>query len=395
MLIHFSFSVVFYYGFSAFFEPISREFDWPRAVTAGAFSVRQVESGLSSPVSGFLVDRFGSRKVAMGGVALGTLGLFGLGLIQEAWHFYLCVILVSMGSGSALNAFPAATINWFRRLRGRALGLMSSGPVLAGLFVPLLVVLIQALGWRAAMLLLAVVVGFICFPAAMLIRHRPEPYGYGPDGDPPGAAPEGTFVGEKSAGYGSGIGVREALRTRSFWVIAAIFGVHYLGPSAVFIVQIPYFESVGFSPEAAASTVAVFTILSGIGRLGTGFLLDRFDKRLVVVGLLACDLVGLLVLVNVSSYWMVVPFALCFGIGFGGMLPTRNVLIRDSFGARRFASIYGMMGSVTVGFGIVAPLLVGWSMDLTGSYRPAFLIVAALIAIAVPLPLLLKRYQLT
>ncbi len=395
MLIHFSFSVAFYYGFSAFFEPISQEFDWPRAVTAGAFSVRQVESGFSSPISGFLVDRFGSRKVALGGVALGSLGLFGLGLIQEAWQFYLCVILVSMGSGSALNAFPAATINWFRRLRGRALGVMSSGPVFAGLFVPLVVLLIHSLGWRAAMLVLACMVALICFPAAMLIRHRPEPYGYAPDGDPPGTPQAPTVIRMGEAARDLGIGARQALRTRSFWIIAAIFGVHYMGPSAVFIVQIPYFESVGFSPGAAASTLAVFTVLSGIGRLGTGFLLDHFDKRLVVMGLLACDLAGMLVLVNVTAYWMVIPFALSFGVGFGGMLPSRNVLISEFFGARNFASIYGLMGSVTVAFGILAPLLVGWSMDLTGSYRPAFLAVAAMIACAIPLPFLLRRSQLT
>jgi MFS family permease len=387
MVIHFAFSVVFFYGFSAFFEPISREFDWPRAVTAGAFSLRQVESGFTSPLSGLLVDRLGTRKVAVSGVAVGVAGLLGLGLMQEVWQFYACVMLVSMGSGAALNAFPVATINWFRRLRGRALGVMSSGPVLAGVFVPGIVLLIERQGWRSAFITLGVAVAALCFPAAMLIRHRPEPYGYHPDGDPPRQEAGGVRL---PAGNFEGMGVGEAVRSRAFWIIAAVLGVHYMGPSAVFIVQVPYFEGVGFTPAAAASTIGVFTVLSAIGRLGTGVLLDRFDRRLVVAGLLACDLGGVLVLVNITEYWMVFPFALLFGIGFGGMLPARNVLVSEHFGARRFASIYGLLGSASVAFGVVAPLMVGWSFDLTASYRPAFLAVACCIAATIPLPLLLR-----
>ena len=389
MTIHFTFSFTYFYGFSAFFEPITRHFGWPRTLTSGAFSLQQVEMGLSSPVSGFLVDRFGARKVSLVGVLLFGLGLLALSLIQAAWQYYLCILATSMGATLCLTSFPAATINWFRRRRGRALGVMSCGPVLSGLFVPLVVVLVKNLGWRGALSVLAVTSWAIGLPAAMLLRHRPEPYGYLPDGDttPPEALPR-TSPAQTST---PGLTVRQALRSQAFWLLAVVIGVHQMGPSAVFIVQIPYFESLGFSPEVAASTVGVFTVLSGIGRLGSGFLLDTLDRRLMLTGVLAADCLGLLVLVNITEYWMVIPFGLLFGIGFGGMQPTRNVLISDYFGTRNFASIYGLLTSVHILFGIAAPLMVGFSADFTGSYKPAFLAVCALIALCLPLPWVLRR----
>ena len=101
----------------------------------------------------------------------------------------------------------------------------------------------------------------------------------------------------------------------------------------------------------------------------------------MLTGVLAADCLGLLVLVNITEYWMVIPFGLLFGIGFGGMQPTRNVLISEYFGTRNFASIYGLLTSVHILFGIAAPLMVGFSADFTGSYkRPSWPYVRSLLS---------------
>lgn len=401
MVIHFSVSVAFIYGFQAFFNPITQHFGWPRTVTAGAFSFQRLEGGIVSPVAGFLVDRLGARKMAVGGVFFIGLGLVALSQIQEVWHYYLGFLVISVGMSATFAGFPAAVVNWFRRLRGRALGVMSSGPVPSGLFVPLIVILIELVGWRNALLFLGLAFMALCVPAATLIRHAPEPYGYRPDGDPPdenlsiGAA----GMGADDAGppvaiarIATGLSIRQALTSPAFWLLALIFGVHQMGPGALFVVQIPYFESIGFSSASAASTLGVFTVLSGIGRLGAGYLMDVTErKERLVVGLLAANALGLFILVNISGYWMVFPFALFFGIAFGGMIPGRSILISEYFGTRNFASIQGIINSVDVLFGIATPFLVGLSFDLTQSYKPAFIGIAALIALAAPLPLLLQK----
>lgn len=396
MVIHFSISVAFVYGFQAFFNPITRHFGWPQSVTAGAFALQRLEGGILSPFAGLLVDRFGTRKMAMGGVFVIGLGFLWLSQIQEAWHYYLGFLILSLGQSAQFATFPAATVNWFRRLRGRALGIMSSGPIPSGLFVPLVVILVRQAGWRTALIVLGLAYWAVCLPAAALIRHRPEPYGYRPDGDPEPAGPSSAAAspgpaGEAAHGDGAGMPVRKAVRNRAFWLLALILGLHQMGPGALFVVQVPYFQSIGFSAEAAAFTIGIFTVLSGIGRLGGGYLMDVADRRFVVVGLIAANVAGMLILVNITDYWMVFPFALLFGIAFGGMMPARSVLISDYFGIRNFASVAGLIQSVDVVFGIATPFLVGMSFDLTESYKPAFMFIAFLIALAIPLPLLLKK----
>ena len=400
MVIHFWVSVAFVYGFQAFFNPITQHFGWPRTVTAGAFAFQRLEGGIVSPIAGFLVDRLGARKMGMGGALFIGLGLVALSQIQEVWHYYAGFLVISLGMSATFAGFPAAVVNWFRRLRGRALGVMSSGPIPSGLFVPLVVVLIEQAGWRNALLFLGLAFLAICVPAATFIRHAPEPYGYRPDGDPPeeGLSAGAAVVGADGAGSpvaaastATGLTIRQALTSPAFWLLALIFGVHQMGPGALFVVQIPYFESIGFSSASAASTVGVFTVLSGIGRLGAGYLMDVTDRKRIVVGLLAANALGILILVNITDYWMVFPFAFFFGIAFGGMIPGRSILISEYFGTRNFASIQGLINSVDVLFGIATPFLVGLSFDFTQSYKPAFVGIAALIALAAPLPLLLRK----
>ncbi len=400
MVIHFSVSVAFVYGFQAFFNPITQHFGWPRTVTAGAFAFQRLEGGIVSPIAGFLVDRLGARKMAVCGALFISLGLVALSQIQEVWHYYLGFLVISVGMSATFAGFPAAVVNWFRRLRGRALGVMSSGPVPSGLFVPLIVILIELVGWRNALLFLGLAFLTMCVPAATLIRHAPEPYGYRPDGDPPdedlptGAAvmgADGARPPVAVASTATGLSIRQALTSPTFWLLALIFGVHQMGPGALFVVQIPYFESIGFSSASAASTVGVFTVLSGIGRLGAGYLMDVTDQRRLVVGLLAANALGLFILVNITGYWMVFPFAFFFGIAFGGMIPGRSILVSEYFGTRNFASIQGLINSVDVLFGIATPFLVGLSFDLVQSYKPAFIGIAILIALATPLPLLLRK----
>jgi MFS family permease len=158
-----------------------------------------------------------------------------------------------------------------------------------------------------------------------------------------------------------------------------------MGTSALIVHLIPYFESIGFTRAQGASVLGFYTVLSIFGRLGGGWIMDYVDKRLVLAGLLVCQVIGLLILANVTTYWQTVPFALFYGVAFGGMIPSTSFIVSAYFGTRSFGTIQGFMNAATAGTGMIAPVLMGWIFDKTQSYVPAIIILMAVAAAAIPL----------
>ena len=295
MALHFYFSVIFIYGMGAFFRPITVQLGWTRAQYSVAAGLQRIEGSIASPVVGLLVDRIGSRRIVFVGITLATIGMVLLSRMQSLFGFYSAYIVVALGmSGVVGIPFMAAAARWFNRRRGRAMGLMFSGATFSGVLIPVLVLSIESLGWRDTMLISAAGILVVGIPAVLIVRDRPEPYGYLPDGDAP-VADDDQATGSAAAPPQQGIRVADALRMRSFWVLTLIFGLTSMGPSAMFLHQIPYFESIGFSATAAGTTVATFTLLSGLGRVGAGFLMDFVERRMVGQRVLAHDRVRALV----------------------------------------------------------------------------------------------------
>ncbi len=393
MAVHFYLGAVFIYGMSAFLTPMTTLLRWSRAQFSIAAGLQRLEGSVASPVVGFIVDRFGPRRVILVGAVLASVGMLAMSQVHSLWAFYAAYVVVALGMSSTIGIpFTAAVANWFRRRRGRAMGVMFSGPILSGPMVPLLVIAIEAWGWRPAMAATSLGMLLILLPAGALVRHRPEPYGYLPDGDDPNrAAVDASRPSAAPTSAEAGLRVRDALRMRSFWVLTVIFGLTAMGPGAMFLHQIPYFESIGFSRAEAASTFATFSVLSGFGRIGAGWLMDYVERRMVVAALVLLNVVGFLVLVATTEYWHTVLYALLFGTAFGGMIPARPILTSVLFGTRAFGAITGLMQSLAVVGGVAAPVVLGMVYDTTGSYKPAILAITALVALAIPLTLLLPR----
>ncbi len=178
---------VFSHGFSAFFNPIVKEFGWSRALTSVAFSIQRTETGAAAPLVGLLIDKFGPHKVMLTGVLIAGTGFILLSRINSLWTFYLAIFVVAVGMslGTFIVAFATVSV-WFQDKRGRALAIMSAGSAgLGGTIVPGLVWLISIYEWRTA--LVAVGIGFwvVGIPTALVMRSRPEDYGYLPDGREP------------------------------------------------------------------------------------------------------------------------------------------------------------------------------------------------------------------
>ena len=390
--LNFYLSIVFFQGFQVFFLPILNEFGWSRAVTSGAFSLRQLESGLLAPFIGFLVDRWGPRVVILAGIVLGAAGMIMMGFINSLWTFYAAFLIASLGtSGSSHGvSWSVAVANWFDRLRGRALGIAMMGPVVGGPFVVVVAVLNGWFGWRSALILLGIGMLVVGIPLGMVARSRPEKYGMLPDGDTQPSTGEAQAAGQWDAAYGAndGMTVAEAVGTREFWLLMVLFASMFMGISGLMVHLIPMMEDMGYSSAQAAAILGIMFLLSGIGRVGAGFLADMLDFVKVMVGLIAFQIIGLLLLgmLGPGQLWLTGLFLLLFGIGFGGTIPLRPFLMMQIFGPRSFGALQGLVQGGAIGAGMVGPVFYGWVFDTRGSYDLA--IYASIGTILVSLPLL-------
>jgi NNP family nitrate/nitrite transporter-like MFS transporter len=163
-----------------------------------------------------------------------------------------------------------------------------------------------------------------------------------------------------------------------------------MGVSGLNVHLIPYLETIGFTPGQGASVLAFYTILSAFGRLGGGWAMDYLSPRIVLASLLICLAISLIMLANLNSYWMVIPFALLYGTAFGGMLPARSGILSFYFGPKNFGAINGLAQSATILTGVLSPVLMGFVFDKTDSYVLSFYIISAISVMAIPFTLIAK-----
>ena len=395
--LNFYLSIVFFQGFQVFFLPILHEFGWSRALTSGAFSLRQLESGLLAPVIGFMVDRWGPRVVILVGVVLGGVGMIMMGFINSIWTFYAAFLLASLGtSGSSHGvSWSVAVANWFNKLRGRALGIAMMGPVVGGPFVVVVALLNGMLGWRVALILLGIGLLVVGIPLSMVARARPEKYGLLPDGATQREREETTDSSRLAApgGASDGMTVAQAVVTREFWLLMMLFASMFMGISGLMVHLIPMLEDMGYSSAQAAAILGLLFLLSGIGRLGAGFLADMLDFVKVMGGLIAFQIVGLLLLglMEPGQLWLVGLFLLLFGIGFGGTIPLRPFLMMQIFGARSFGALQGLVQGGAIGAGMAGPVFYGWVFDTRGTYDLAIYASIGTILVSLPLLFFMRR----
>jgi MFS family permease len=224
----------------------------------------------------------------------------------------------------------------------------------------------------------------IGWPLSRVVRHRPEPYGLLPDGDEPGPA---NVQGDVRPGAGpdeASVGTAQALRTRTFWLLAGSVALSMAAQNAVVVHAIPHLSGIGLPSTFAASIVATMTLVSIAGRIGFGWLGDRFQKRYVMALAFGLQVVGLAIFATVSEPWHLIPFLAIYAPCYGGTVPLRPAMQGEYFGRRSFGAIQGLvMGCTSLG-GMIGPVFAGRMFDLFGSYRLAFFILTAVAACAVP-----------
>jgi len=371
---------VIFFGFTAIFEPIANEFGWSYAQISLAASLRSLGIGLLAPFLGMLVDRWGPRKLIFSGVIIIGVGLVLLSQTTSLSMFYGTFILIAVGiSTCAETVLITAVANWFWRKICIATGIMTCGWGFSGLLIPVVVSLIDGFGWRIAMAFFGLGCLVIGLPLSLLIRHSPEQYGYVPDGEiGAGVIPN---QGQTSAQIvEEDIGAKQALKSTTFWHITLALMGHSLMLSAVVTHVMPYLSSIGITRVMSSLVASAIPLFSISGRLGFGWAGDRLDKKRVTAGTLVPICLSMLCFEYASTLgaWLLVPFVILFGVGYGGISTMGAPLLREYFGRSRFGTILGLtMGIVQLGSVIGAPLA-GWVFDNWGSYQGLWLALAGL-----------------
>ena len=385
------------YGLGLFSIPLMAQFGWSRAQLSGGLSLSRLEGGLVGPIEGILVDRFGPRVMMFIGVPLIALGFYMLSRLEDlisftGWDslvlFYIIYVLFitlggSLGTGTAANT---AIANWFVRRRGMAIGIISSGIGWgAGLWVPVIGYVIEHYSWQQASYAATFAVLAIGLPAAAVMRHRPEKYGYLPDGDTPESlAAEAARPPEQrrySAANEENFTLRQAIRTRAFWIMAFAFSIRVAITSAVTLHMVPLLQDLGYSLVVAAYVSSAQAILSNVGRIGIGSLGDGRNKKAIYIMCLCGLLVGVIAFAYATDIWQIALFLLLYGPAYGGMNTLAPSLRGEYFGRHHFGSIGGAMGPINTLGTVSGPLFAGFMWDRTGSYKTSMLIFAGLVVI--------------
>lgn len=374
-----------FHGFTVYFLPLQNEFGWSRALVATGFSVTRTESALLGPLEGWAIDKFGPRVIVVVGIVLFGAGFIVFSATTSVVHYFLAFLVLALGSSlGGFLAISATITNWFARRRALAMGIAMTGMGFGGLLVPALAWSITTFGWRKTALVSGLLVWAIGIPAALLLRHKPESYGYLPDGatsSPQAVRPASPGTGGVALPDSSeDFTVKEALRTPAFWLISGGHAAALLVVAAVSLHQIPHMvQRLDMSLEGAATIVALLMGMTIAGQLGGGFLGDRINKKMLLISCMLGHAAGLLVFAYATSVLHLVLFATLHGLAWGARGPLMQSLRADFFGRRSFATIMGFSSAIVTVAMIISPIFAGWLADLQGgSYTLAFTILAVL-----------------
>lgn len=375
-----------YYGFSAFFPAIEKEFGWSRTAISGAFSLSRIESGVLGPLEGYLTESLGARRMMMVGVGLVGLGFIVFSQVNSLPMFYL-VMLLGIVLGSSLGfhmPVSFAVAHWFTRKRGKAFGIFRSGPGLAGLLVPFVGLLIVTLGWRQA----AVVAGFtmliLGLPLSLIMRNRPQDHGLLPDGNSPVQGLTGVSAPAQRTGFpralsGEEVGftATQALRTATFWLMSVAMMATSMATSGILVHLVVMLGDRGIDVAIGSTLLGLVALMSIPGRLGFAWLSDYLSGHWLMAGLMAVLGVAIFSMAQAENLALFAVFTAVFAVTYGGVMSVIDPLRADYFGAQHFATIMGFMRLIQAIGHFAGPLVAGLVYDLTKSYVLALTLFAA------------------
>lgn len=375
---------VLFYAFSVFIAPMEAEFGWSRGELSGAFSLSLLITGLVALPVGYWLDKHGSRLLMTAGSIGAMVAVMLWSQVNTLPEFIAATALMGF-FGAAILYEPAFAViaAWFSQSRGTAMAIVTFIAGFAStIFTPLSQVLLEAYGWRQAILILAIILGAINIPLhALFLRRKPADLGLATDGD--------ANAGNASAS--PNINLRMVLRSRYFWLLTLAFSLSSLSIFAVRIHFIPLLISVDVQPGNAALASGAIGIMQVVGRTIFAPVERRFSSRTMAIGVFILLTISLAILLLGSAAFFIVLFVALFGMAIGTHTLTRPLIVADTYGAAYYGRISSSMVIFLTLTGTASPFAAGVLFDLFGSYNPMLILATGFSLISTVLIWLLPK----
>ena len=370
------------YGLPLYYDFMVRELGWSRTmVTSGNAISKLVVGPLFGFAAGWIVDRFGPRRLMMAGILMAGGALIGLGATSLAGAFYFFYFFNALGyvCGGPLPC-QVLVSRWFDKTRGKVMGIAYLGIGVGGAIVPLLTAWMTAhVGWRMSLQLLGALIVLIALPLAYFVRENP--------GDDPGGAPLKPSRNENAS-------ISAILRTPAFYLLAigSMCSIAAVGGTNQ---HLKLFLSLdrGYSQADAAAIISLVLTISIVGRLLMGWLADRMPRKhvMLLIYVLVAAAIPLLMARAAPGAASMYAFAAVFGLGLGGEYLIIPLMAGELFGIGVLGRVMGIVLTADGVAEATAPMLIGYMRDRTGSYNTGFFLLVAIALVGAAAIALLPR----
>jgi MFS family permease len=369
-------------SFGIFLTSIETEFALSRATTSAINSVSWLLLCISSVLGGWAFDRYGPKIVFL------LMGLItGLSLILTSqtnalWQLFITYgLLLAIGSGAIYVVTMPTISRWFDKKRALAIGIASSGGGLGtAAIAPFAAYLIANFSWRVAYIVLGLMALAIVIPSSFILKNDPKELGMLPDGakliqDTPDSQQAKTKL--------SGLTLKQASRTRGFWLMAFVWLLHSFCMLLILTHVVAHATDMSISTGSASAIISFIGLTRALGLIIMGGVADRIGRKKVAIIGTTLMTTSVVLLTFSRELWMLYLFAAIYGFGEGGQLSSITALMADYFGLLNFGSILGVLD---IGWAIgsaIGPLVGGLIYDINGSYFSAFLLGSIAMALVV------------
>ncbi|WP_228372811.1 MFS transporter [Demequina subtropica] len=380
--------------------PIEEDLGWSRTDTSLAVSVNLIVYGVAAPFAAAILERAGVRRTAIVALALIAAGCLVTVVMVEPWPLWVAWgIVIGLGTGAVALVFGAIVVNrWFAERRGLVLGIIGAAWATGQLvFLPLLAAAAEAWGWRAASLLIAVWCAVLVPLVALVLRDRPADVGLLPYGAVEAPEQEDTPPSARAAVARAVVVLRAAAPTRPFLLLAGTFFICGWTTNGIISSHfVPAAHDHGMSATVAAGLLAVVGVFDIVGTIGSGWLTDRFEPRVLLAvyyGLRGTALLAVPALLGTEVEPPILVVVALFGLDWVATVPPTVILCQAAFGPERGGIVFGwVFAAHMVGAGAAAAVS-GAMRSASGSYTSAWLLAGALAVAAAAASTVLPRVR--
>jgi predicted MFS family arabinose efflux permease len=373
------------YSIGTFTKPLTETFGWSRAEVQALYTWMTIGNLVAAPFLGVLIDKQGVRRVCLVSIVGMGMGYVALGAFAEQlWSFYFIGFLTAVvGVGTVPITWTRLIVDWFDAGRGRALGLALAGTGISAIVVPIFTTWVIAdYGWRAAFMGLGIVPTVLALPMSLWLLH-----------DRTGSRATRPMPHAESKVEKRGLEFREAISGYRFWIMNIVFFTIGLCVAGLIAHLVPMLTDRGIASGTAAQIAGTIGAAVIIGRIGTGYLVDRFWAPGVGLVLLSLPAISCLILASgTASVPVMLLVAALIGLAAGAEFDLMSFLVSQYFGQRRYGIIYACLyATFKISAGVGAPLF-GFAFDETGSYNVILYLAAGSFIGGSVLMLMLGRY---